>query len=256
MKHLRTAWLAPLMALALQLGVGVAHADEESDRLAALGKPHTYTMKTTNPPSPIETGGAATVIDAPIAEVRKVVTNYGAYQKFLKPFDQSRVISKRKGVSEVYLQVPILNGAANIWIVTEIAPPVKQGKDELVVGKFKNGNVEDFRAVWRMRSVSPDKTVLKLELMVDPALPFGASIVTQTLVKSAAKGVAGVKTRAEEAHAKRPGNKKKGSSAAVADTPSEAPEKRPETTEVASQSPADTKAPPSGSSKPKEEAPR
>ncbi|EYF08365.1 SRPBCC family protein [Chondromyces apiculatus] len=242
MKHLRTAWLASLMALALLLGAGTARADDESERLAALGKAHTYTVKTTAPMSPIETGGAAILVDAPIEDVRKVVTNYGAYQKFLKPFDQSRVLSKRKGVSEVYLQVPVLHGAANIWAITEIAAPVKRGNEEVIVGKLKKGNVDDFRAVWRLRSAGPDKTVLKLELLVDPALPFGASLVTKALVHSAAKGVGGVKKRAEEAYAKRPGAKK----AAEATAKNTA---RAETTEVASQTPAEARGLPAGDEK-------
>jgi len=208
MKKLWSTLLASVAALAILIAPDAARADEESDRLAALGKAQTYTVKTTGPASPIDMGGAAILVNAPLAEVRKVVTKYGDYQKFLKPFDQSKVLSKRKGVSEVYLQVPILHGAARIWVVTELSAPTKRGNEEVISGRMKRGNVDDFRAVWRMRAVDAEHTVLKLELLVDPSLPFGASIVTKHLTSSAEKGIRGVKQRAEEAYAaRRPASK-------------------------------------------------
>jgi hypothetical protein len=203
MKTIWTALLLSIAAIAILLAAGPARADEEADRLAALGRPHTYTLKTTSPASPIDTGGAAILVHAPIEDVRKIVTNYGSYQKFLKPFDQSKVLAKRKGVSEVYLQVPILHGAARIWAVAEMPPPAKRGAEEVIAGRMKKGNISDFRPVWRMRAIDDQRTVLKLELLVDPSLPFGASLITKHLVLSAAKGVKGVKARAEQAYAKR-----------------------------------------------------
>lgn len=203
MKKLLSALLLPIAALVILLSPGAARADDEADKLATLGKAQPYTLKTASPASAIDTGGAAILVNAPLAEVRKVVTRYGDYQKFLKPFDQSKVLSKRKGVSEVYLQVPILHGAARIWVVTELSAPTKRGAEEVITGRLKRGNVDDFRAVWRMRAIDAEHTVLKLELLVDPSLPFGASLVTKTLMGSAEKGVRGVKQRAEEAFAAR-----------------------------------------------------
>jgi hypothetical protein len=251
-----TALLAPMVALVILLLAGPARADDEADRLAALGKPHTYTFKTRNPASPIDTGGAAVVVHAPIADVRKIVMNYGSYQKFLKPFDQSRVLSKRKGVSEVYLQVPILHGAMRIWAVAEMPPPAKRGPEEVIAGRMKKGNIADFRPVWRMRAVDAERTVLKLELLLDPNLPFGASLVTKHLVLSAEKGVKGVKARAEEAYAKRrPADRKEAAQQAPAQPPAEhpkdaapqpepeaAPSDKPESSEKKEPDPKDARA--------------
>ncbi|MGK3964442.1 SRPBCC family protein [Sorangium sp. So ce118] len=187
-----------LALLALSLSPRPARAaDAESEKLASLGKALRYTLKTTGPTSAIDTGGAAILVKAPLSTVRKLVTSYGSYKTFISSFDQSRVLSKRKGTSEVYLQVPILNGAAHIWTVADMSPPAKDGADEVISGRYKRGNVSDFRARWRLRAVDEHHTILKLELFVAPKLPFPASVVTSQLVRAADKAVTAVRDRAE-----------------------------------------------------------
>ncbi|WP_437970732.1 SRPBCC family protein [Sorangium sp. So ce260] len=187
-----------LAVLALSLSPRVARAaDAESEKLASLGKALRYTLKTTGPASSIETGGAAILVKAPLPAVRKLVTSYGNYKTFISSFDQSRVLAKRKGTSEVYLQVPILNGAAHIWTVADMSPPTKDGADEVISGRYKRGNVSDFRARWRLRAVDEHHTILKLELFVDPKLPFPPSVVTAQLVRAADRAVTAVRNRAQ-----------------------------------------------------------
>ncbi|WP_437986305.1 SRPBCC family protein [Sorangium sp. So ce117] len=187
-----------LAVLALSLSPRAARAaDAESEKLASLGKALRYTLKTTGPVAAIDTGGAAILVKAPLQTVRKIVTSYGNYKTFIGPFDQSRVLTKRKGTSEVYLQVPILNGAAHIWTVADMSPPTKDGADEVISGRHKRGNVADFRARWRLRAVDEHHTILKLELFVAPKLPFPPSVVTTQLVKAADKAVTAVRNRAQ-----------------------------------------------------------
>ncbi len=189
-----------LAVLALSLSPRMARAaDAESEKLASLGKALRYTLKTTGPASAIDTGGAAILVKAPLPAVRKLVTSYGSYKTFISSFDQSRVLAKRKGTSEVYLQVPILNGAAHIWTVADMSPPTKDGADEVISGRYKRGNVSDFRARWRLRAVDEHHTIVKLELFVDPKLPFPASVVTTQLARAADKAVTAVRTRAQAA---------------------------------------------------------
>ncbi|WP_437602664.1 SRPBCC family protein [Sorangium sp. So ce590] len=189
-----------LAVLALSLSPRMARAaDAESEKLASLGKALRYTLKTTGPASAIDTGGAAILVKAPLPAVRKLVTSYGSYKTFISSFDQSRVLAKRKGTSEVYLQVPILNGAAHIWTVADMSPPTKDGADEVISGRYKRGNVSDFRARWRLRAVDEHHTIVKLELFVDPKLPFPASVVTTQLVRAADRAVTAVRTRAQAA---------------------------------------------------------
>ncbi|WP_437681171.1 SRPBCC family protein [Sorangium sp. So ce131] len=206
-----------LAVLAFAFSPRVARAgDAESEKLAALGKALRYTLKTTEPTSAIDTGGAAILVKAPLATVRKIVTSYGSYKTFITPFDQSRVLSKRKGTSEVYLQVPILNGAAHIWTVADMSPPTKDGADEVITGRFKRGNVADFRARWRLRAVDEHHTIVKLELLVAPKLPFPPSAVTAQLVRAADKAVTAVRNRAQGAA---PAGARTATSAAAPSTP-------------------------------------
>ncbi|WP_434047269.1 MULTISPECIES: SRPBCC family protein [Sorangium] len=187
-----------LAVLALSLPPRAARAaDAESEKLASLGRALRYTLKTTGPASAIDTGGAAILVKAPLPTVRKLVTSYGNYKTFISSFDQSRVLAKRKGTSEVYLQVPILNGAAHIWTVADMSPPTKDGADEVISGRFKRGNVADFRARWRLRAVDEHHTILKLEIFVAPKLPFPPSVVTTQLVRAADRAVTAVRDRAQ-----------------------------------------------------------
>ncbi|XXX81001.1 SRPBCC family protein [Sorangium sp. So ce134] len=203
-----------LAVLALSLSPRAARAaDAESEKLAALGKALRYTLKTTAPASAIETGGAAILVKAPLPAVRKIVTSYGNYKSFISAFDQSRVLAKRKGTSEVYLQVPILNGAAHIWTVADMSPPTKDGADEVISGRHKRGNVADFRARWRLRAVDEHHTILKLELFVDPKLPFPPSVVTTQLARAADRAVTAVRNRA---HAEAPAGARASTTAAAA----------------------------------------
>jgi hypothetical protein len=196
-RHLAFALLTTLTTFAALPGTARA-GDEEAARLEALGKASRYTVKTVDPASSIDTGGAAILVKAPIEEVRRIVTDYRHYEKVIKPFKQSKLLSRSKGVSEVYLEVPILHGAATVWVVTLIGPPEKKGDEERIVAKMKSGNVDDFRAVWRLRAVDAEHTIVKLEILVDPTLPAPSSVVTPELCTAADKAVSGVRDQAEK----------------------------------------------------------
>jgi ribosome-associated toxin RatA of RatAB toxin-antitoxin module len=196
---MKKAWSFALLSLSLLALPSIGHA--EDDEAAALQKKGTalrYTVKTTSPANAIDTGAAAILINAPIADVRKIVTDYKRYDQFIRPFQQSRVLSRRKGVSEVYFEVPVARGAAKIWVVTHIDPPAKDGVGEKIVARYSRGNVDDFRAIWRLRAVDDSHTIVKLELLVDPKLPIPGSAVTPELQYAADKAVTAVRERAQD----------------------------------------------------------
>lgn len=177
-----------------------AHAagDAEAQDLEARHGAVRYSVKTVDPPSRIDTGGAAVFVAAPIATVRKIVTDYRHYEKVISTFEQSRLLSRKAGVSEIYLQVPVMHGAATIWTVARVAAPVKDGAGEAISARMVKSNVSDFRAVWRLRAVDAAHTVLKLELLVDPDMPVPKSLVVAELQSAADRGVSAVRDRAEE----------------------------------------------------------
>ncbi|MEJ7734706.1 MAG: SRPBCC family protein [Polyangiaceae bacterium] len=197
MKHAVTV-LAAAVALSFSAGA-FAEDDEVATLTARAGKALRYDASAPEPTtSKVGWGGAAILVNAPIAEVRKVVSEYRSYEKFMKPFDSSKLISKKNGQSEVYLQVPVAHGAAKVWAVVKFAPPVKDGDSEKIVATYVKGNVDAFGAVWRLRPTEDGKTVLKLELLVDPQLPFPNSMVTGELKYAADKAVTAVRDRVEK----------------------------------------------------------
>jgi ribosome-associated toxin RatA of RatAB toxin-antitoxin module len=186
-------------ALAAASLAGTAQAETAQDReiadLQKRGEARRYHVKTAD--SHIDTGGAAILVHAPIAAVRAIVTDYRHYAKFIKPFQQAKVLSKKDGATNVYLQVPIAHGAATVWVVARMRPSASEGGGERVTGELVQGNVDGFRATWRLVPVDADTTLLKLEIFVDPKLPIPASLVTPELEYAADQGVTGVRDRAE-----------------------------------------------------------
>jgi len=197
LRHLAFALLTTLTTLAAVPETARA-GDEEATRLEAAGKASRYTQKTTEPSNSIDTGGAAIYVKAPIDEVRRIITDYRHYEKVIKPFKQSKLLSRSKGVSEIYLEVPILHGAATVWVVALVGPPEKNGNEERIVARMQRGNVDDFRAVWKLRAVDAEHTIVKLEILVDPKMPAPASLVTPELCTAAVKAVTGVREQAEK----------------------------------------------------------
>ena len=174
--------------------------DDEATRLERRGRAERYTKPTTNPKNSIDTGGAAIYVHAPIDVVRRIVTDYRNYEKTIKSFKKSKLLSRNKGVSEVYLEVPILHGAATVWVVAVIGAPTVEGNEEKITARMLRGNVDDFRAVWRLRAVDSENTIVKLELLVDPSLPAPASLVTPELCTASDNAVTGVRKQAEKLH--------------------------------------------------------
>ena len=127
--NLRNLAASVLTVLAVSAIGAPAHADDEADKLSARGKALRYSVKTVEPANSIETGGAAIMVNAPIDQVRQIVTDYRHYAQFIKPFEQSKLVSKKDGVSEVYFEVPVMHGAVKIWAVVKIGKPVKDGDE-------------------------------------------------------------------------------------------------------------------------------
>lgn len=68
-------------------------------------------------------GGARALVYASPELVKSVVLDFGHYARHIKPFEKSRVVGKAGDKTDVYLEVPILKGAAKIWAVVRFDPP-------------------------------------------------------------------------------------------------------------------------------------
>ena len=185
--------LAPLNASFA--GEPTAPVDPEVQRLGALQKAERYDVSLGGP---VRAGGAAVLCKAPLAVVERLATDYGHYVNTIPRFQKSRVVGKKGGDTDVYLQVPILHGAATVWSLTRFSPPQRQGQNVFITSRMIEGNVDDFRGQWRLRGVDENQTVVKMELLVVPKFPAPAKVITSELQGAAANAAGSLCRRAEQ----------------------------------------------------------
>jgi ribosome-associated toxin RatA of RatAB toxin-antitoxin module len=188
-----------MVSLAVLAAPLLTHADGSETETQRLLRTHsTERYNVTVPGFSIHAGGGMTAVNAPLALVRQNVTDYGHYSEFMPRFEKSRIVGKNGNTTDVYLQVAILHGAANVWAVTRFTPPIPDGAGERIEGKLEGqGNVNDLRAVWRLFPVDPDHTIVKLELLIVPKLPLPGSIVTPELEFASDQAVSATRDRTE-----------------------------------------------------------
>lgn len=190
---MKTARALSLVAL-LALGSGNALASSPSD---------VTRFDTKLPQSDRPAGGARAVVYASPELVRSVVLDYGNYATYFDPDKgtnpkrkwASKIVGKTNGKTDLYLEVPILKGAARIWAVVRFDPPTKVGDAEVVTGRMIKGNVDKLNAKWTMRKTD-DGTSLQLEFLVVPTIPVPDSLLANEARSAAAKAVNGMKGEA------------------------------------------------------------
>jgi hypothetical protein len=143
-------------------------------------------------------GRAQIFVDAPMANVRTAIMDYGSWSGYIKRFQKSKLLKKEGQTAEVYLQMSILKGAATLWAVEKFEAPVADGKGEKIVGKLVKGNVEDLQAIWRYRPVDDKHTVVQLDIYVVPKLAVPDGLMISQREDAAGEGCLGVKDRAQE----------------------------------------------------------
>lgn len=144
-------------------------------------------------------GRAQIFVDAPMKDVRTAIMDYGNWSQFIPRFQKSKLLKKDgSGAADVYLQMPILKGAATLWAVEKFAPPVAEGKGEKIVGKLEKGNVEDLQAIWHYRPVDDKHTVVQLDIYVVPKLAVPDGLMISQREDAAGEGVIGVKDKAQQ----------------------------------------------------------
>ena len=107
------------------------------------------------------------------------------------------MVGKSGDKTDVYLQVPILKGAAKIWAIVRFDPPQRVGNEDIVRGKLIKGNVKRLDAIWRIRQVDDKNSELDLELFIVPDMPAPRSLVLSEERGAAAKAVSDTRKEAE-----------------------------------------------------------
>ncbi len=168
----------------------------EAKRLIKKRDSERYEVKTKH--SSIKAGAARVHVHAPMKYVKKVVKDFRHYDEFIKKFDKAKVVGRNGKSTDVYLQVPILKGAAKVWAVVRFGPMKKVGSEYVLSGHMVKGNVRRMDAKWRLKKIDKDDTQLNLELLIVPKLPVPGSLVTGEVAYAADTAVMGSRNRAEK----------------------------------------------------------
>jgi ribosome-associated toxin RatA of RatAB toxin-antitoxin module len=152
------------------------------------------------PGNPQTAGGARIVINASADAVRNVVMDFGSYARFIDRFQTSKVIAHHGATTDVYVQVPILKGAAKLWAIVRFEPAKHIGDTDIITGQLIKGNIKRLDVCWHLRRLSPERTELSLELLIQPDLPVPDSLLVPELRFAAAKGVFGANAEVHKRH--------------------------------------------------------
>lgn len=190
---------ATLIGVGLNSPLASAAPDEEAKRLMKKRDAERYEVATEHSSS-IKAGCARVHVAAPTNVVKKVVTDFKNYSKFIKKFDKAKVVGRDGDKTDVYLQVPILKGAAKIWAVVRFEPMKKVDGNDVLVGHMIKGNVDRLDAKWILKKIDDDNTQLHLELFIKPKLPVPGSVVTGEVAYASDEAVMGSRDRAEKKH--------------------------------------------------------
>jgi hypothetical protein len=171
--------------------------DVEVDRIAAAG--HTLRWNWTPPGKNRRYGHAETLVHAPLAAVRTVVQDYAHYKDLAgDKIKTTRIIAKEAGSTDVYTQVPIMNGMFTVWYVVRYAPiQVSSTGTETIEGQMVKGNLRAMNGIWTMRAVDGEWTLLKLDLLAVPGVPVPDAWIDEGLRDSAADAANAVHDRAQ-----------------------------------------------------------
>ena len=154
-----------------------------------------YSVKT--PLSSIQAGAARIDVGADVQLVASIIQDFGNYGKLSDKFEKARIVGRSGADTDVYLQVPILKGAAKIWAVVRFAPVRTANGEQVLAGHMVKGNVQRLDAKWTVRAVGAQQSHVELELLIVPKLPVPGSLVTSETAYAADKAVTGVRDRAE-----------------------------------------------------------
>jgi len=159
-----------------------------------------FNVKT--PYADMNAGAARVNVDAPEELVRSVVLDYKNYASFMSRFEKSQIVGRSGDKTDVYLQVPILKGAAKVWAVVRFEPIKQVDGAEVVVGHMIKGNVKRLDATWRLKKLDDSSTQVVLELLIVPDMPVPDSLVVPEVRFAAAKAVEGSRDEAEKRKAR------------------------------------------------------
>ncbi len=199
--------LCKLLAIALLATAAPACGGAIPTPTAANAPPPPALTKTDAPPtreavaikgSDLVRGRSRLVVLAPIDKVRRHVLNFDRYAEFMPHYSFSRILTLRDdGGRQVMMEVEAIGGLIKMWTKIEMPPPRMEGNLEVHESEFVEGNVDDFKAIWRLRRLNDSHTELSLEVFLEPSLPLPDSLINSENVGGAFDGVIAMRNRIE-----------------------------------------------------------
>lgn len=162
--------------------------------------PNRYKWNRVPPGATERYGHAELVVHAPPDAVRAQVLAFGKYRELAPTkFEKSRVIGAdaKAHTTDVYLEVPILKGAAHFWAVMRFDPPQRDGEATTVEAHMVEGNMKTMHAKWRWEPKA-DGTLVSIDLLLMPNFPVPQPLIDQELRDAAGNAVRGVERRVGE----------------------------------------------------------
>jgi len=189
-----------ILACTLLSSISAAAAPAPGPELQKWREVSRFNVKT--PYADMNAGAARVNVDAPEELVRSVVLDYKNYANFMSRFEKSQIVGRSGDKTDVYLQVPILKGAAKVWAVVRFEPIKQVDGGEVLVGHMIKGNVKRLDATWRLKKLDDSTTQVALELLIVPDMPVPDSLVVPEVRYAAAKAVEGSRDEAEKRKAR------------------------------------------------------
>jgi hypothetical protein len=191
-----------LVAAGLALLPAVSSADSRDPDAARIAAAKRSLEWNWTPPGRAERyGHAETLIHAPLDVVRGRVLDFSHYTDISAHFKMSRIIAYGADhTTDVFIRIGVLHDIVTLWDVTrfspirEVAPGLEVLEGRMLPGR---GNVRDMNAVWTMRALDDEWTLLKFDLLLKPGLPAPQFIVDETLRDAARDAVDLIHFRAQ-----------------------------------------------------------
>ncbi|KPK11277.1 MAG: hypothetical protein AMJ62_16370 [Myxococcales bacterium SG8_38] len=184
------------MRMPIELGVLSAALLLASGPVRAAGEAEVRTAQIAEEGSSISWGHAVAIIDEPIDEVLPVVVDYANYVQFMPNFTKSKVLAQRGHRAMVYMEVSVASGTFTLWGQLTFSESAGDGEARLVEARLVDGNMNAFRATWRLVPVDGGaRTEVDFRIYVHPDMPLPSAVFSRENERAAGKTVRALRTR-------------------------------------------------------------
>ncbi|HEY1960702.1 MAG TPA: hypothetical protein VGH28_34055 [Polyangiaceae bacterium] len=192
--------ITPLLAVAFAL-VAIDVRADETDAVARLEAAGGSVSWNYVPRGRSERFGHAEALAlAPTIYVRDQATDFVHYKDMSNGrIRTSRLVDKRPGSTDVYLQVPVLHGMLTLWQVLRFGD-VHRAADgtETMTGKLVRGNVHAAEMTFTIRPAGQGRSIVTVDMMLEPGFAAPQSMVDAELRDAARSAARALASHAEQ----------------------------------------------------------